>query len=30
MLARIIYFYGQGNKTTVRAAFAHHTNLEKI
>lgn len=30
MLARIIYFYGQQNLTTIRAAFAHHTNLEKI
>lgn len=30
MLARIIHFYGQQNRTTIRAAFAHHTNLEKI
>jgi heme/copper-type cytochrome/quinol oxidase subunit 1/heme/copper-type cytochrome/quinol oxidase subunit 2 len=30
MLISIITRYGQENRSTTRAAFAHHTNLEKI
>jgi cytochrome c oxidase subunit 1 len=30
ILGRILYFYSEQNKTTLRLSFSHHSNLEKI
>jgi hypothetical protein len=30
MLGRIVFFFDAKNNETLRVAFSHHTNLEKI